>query len=200
MDNLIPLPQPFFKGGVSVEEALLRRRSVRSLSPSPIGLNELAQLLWSAQGITHPDGFRTSPSAGALYPLEVYAVCYSVSGLEMGVYHYSPFYHSLTVKALGDFRKDMVSYALGQEWSGSGAVCFVINAVYERTTAKYGERGIRYADMEGGHSAQNLLLQATALGLAGVPIGAFYDNQIRKLVKAGSKEYPLYLIPIGRVL
>jgi len=199
MEKIITLPSPSFNTGIPLEQALLHRRSIREFSKEPLNIGEVSQMLWAAQGITHFEGFRTAPSAGALYPLEVYLVCGDVTGLERGIYHYIPHSHELSMKLQGDFRNELFNAALGQSWVFDGAVCFVITGVYDRTTRKYGSRGIRYVDMEAGHTAQNLLLQATALGLGGVTVGAFYDNHVRRIIDVGADEFPLYLIPVGRL-
>ena len=196
--EILPLPEPVFDSSYSIEKALLNRRSLREFSDKPLNLKEISQLLWAAQGITHFEGFRTAPSAGALYPLEIYAVYGNVKEIDSGIYHYNPFRHEIALKKGGDYREELFHASLGQEWVKECAVCFVITGVYDKTTRKYGSRGIRYVDMEAGHAAQNLLLQATALGIGGVTVGAFYDNQVRKILDVGADEFPLYLIPSGK--
>jgi SagB-type dehydrogenase family enzyme len=196
--EVIDLPQPQYDSEVSLEQSLLERRSVRSYSGQPLTLQEISQMLWAAQGITDPAGFRTAPSAGGLYPLELYIVAGDVEDLAAGVYHYQPDGHQLAKTADGDKRAELSKVALEQEWVEEGAVDFVFTAVYERTTGKYGERGIRYVHMEAGHAAQNLCLQATALGLGAVTVGAFYDDRVSQLLNLPANEQPLYVIPVGR--
>ena len=196
--EVIVLPEPVFDSDFSIEKALMKRRSVREYSDKPLAIDEISQLLWATQGITHFEGFRTAPSAGALYPLEVYVATGNVKNLKPGIYKYNPFKHELLKIKSGDFRKDLSHAALGQEWVENGSVCFVITGVYDRTTRKYGSRGIRYVDMEAGHAAQNLLLQATALDIGCVTVGAFYDNHVRRILGIGTEEFPLYLIPAGK--
>lgn len=194
----IKLTQPNLKGKLSLEEVLSKRRSIRDYKNEEISFEDFSQLLWSLQGITDRlNGLRTAPSAGALYPLEIYAVVGNVKGLKAGVYKYFPFSHSIKKVLDGDKRKDLANSALGQESIIEGAVSFVITAVYSRTTKKYSQRGERYVIMEVGHAAQNLLLQATALDLGAVPIGAFYDNKVKSLLKLDEEE-PLYIIPVGK--
>lgn len=194
----IKLTQPNLKGKLSLEEVLSKRRSIRDYKNEEISFEDFSQLLWSIQGITDRlNGLRTAPSAGALYPLEIYAVVGNVKGLKAGVYKYFPFSHSIKKVLDGDKRKDLANSALGQESIIEGAVSFVITAVYSRTTKKYSQRGERYVIMEIGHAAQNLLLQATALDLGAVPIGAFYDNKVKSLLKLDEEE-PLYIIPVGK--
>ncbi|KYH36386.1 MAG: nitroreductase [Candidatus Hecatellales archaeon B24] len=198
----LSLPQPRLKGEVTVEEAIASRRSRRKYSEKPLELWELGQLLWAAQGITEPNlKFRAAPSAGATYPLEVYveAGSGSVKGLQAGVYHYKPENHSISMVKPGDFHGELRSAALGQEWVGRAAVNLVICAVYERTTGRYGERGrIRYVHMEAGHAGENIYLQAEALGLATVAVGAFYDEQVSALLSLPENHKPLYIYPVGR--
>ncbi|MHC1586692.1 MAG: SagB/ThcOx family dehydrogenase [Candidatus Hecatellaceae archaeon] len=186
---------------MSVEEAIAGRRSIRSYSGEPLEVWELGQLLWAAQGITDPKrGFRAAPSAGATYPLEIYVVVSEggVSGLRPGIYHYSPSEHSLKLVKLGDFSGELCAAALGQPWVGEASVNLVICAVFERTTSRYGERGVRYVYMEAGHVGENIYLQAEALGLGTVAIGAFYDDQVHKILEAPEDHRPIYIYPVGR--
>jgi SagB-type dehydrogenase family enzyme len=177
-ETAIELPEPRHDSDVSIEQSLLQRRSVRSYTGEPLTLQELSQLLWAAQGITDPRGFRTAPSAGALYPLEVYVVVGDVQDLTPGVYRYEPHEHQLVSIIEGDKRVELADAALAQGCVKEGAVAIVFTAVYERTTRKYGDRGIRYVHIEAGHAAQNLCLQATAMDLGVVAIGAFYDEEV----------------------
>lgn len=190
-EEVITLPAPRQQGPLSLEEALARRRSVREYGPRPLTWEEIGQLLWAAQGITSPQGFRTAPSAGALYPLEVYVV------LPEGVYHYLPQAHQLRRTAAGDRRAALGDAAVRQRPVYEAPAVFVIAGVYQRTAAKYGQRAERYVHLEAGHAAQNLLLQAVALDLGAVTIGAFYDDQVRAVLGLSADETPLYLIPVG---
>jgi SagB-type dehydrogenase family enzyme len=192
------LPEPRYDSKVSLEESLLQRRSIRSYTGQPLTLQEVSQLLWAAQGITDPGGLRTAPSAGALYPLELYVVVGDVQDLAPGIYHYEPDGHQLVKIIDGEKRAELASAALGQSCVKEGAVVFVFTGVYERTTDKYGDRGIRYVHIEVGHAAQNLCLQATAMDLGAVTVGAFSDEQITRLLNLSEKEQPLYIIPVGR--
>jgi SagB-type dehydrogenase family enzyme len=196
--EVIKLPEPQYDSDVSLEQSLLERRSVRDYAGEPLTLQEISQLMWAAQGLTDPRGFRTAPSAGGLYPLELHIVVGDVEDLLPGVYRYQPDGHQLVKTADGDKRAELAQAALEQEWVEEGAVDFVFTAVYERTTGKYGQRGIRYVHMEAGHAAQNLCLQATALGLGAVTIGAFYDKEVSRLLNLPADEEPLYVIPVGR--
>lgn len=186
------LPPPARQGKLSLEEALRRRRSVRDFTDQRLDDATIGQLLWAAQGTTHRDGGRTAPSAGALYPLELYAATAD------GLFHYEPGTHGLTRRAPRDVRGVIARSALGQEAVREAPLVIVVAAVYERTSGKYGGRAERYVHMEAGHAAQNVLLQATALGLGAVPVGAFDDGALARALALGDRERPLYLIPVGR--
>jgi len=196
---IISLPEPKHNSGVSLEQTLLLRRSVRSYKLEPLSLEETSQLLWAAQGVNDVRGFRTAPSAGALYPLEIYVIAGNVQGLSQGVYHYVPDKHELLKVADGDKRHELAGAALSQRPVSEGAIDLVFSAVYSRTTAKYGERGVRYVHIEVGHAGQNVCLQATALGLGSVTIGAFNDELVTKLLNMTQEEKPLYIISVGRI-
>ncbi|ASJ13445.1 SagB/ThcOx family dehydrogenase [Thermococcus thioreducens] len=194
--DVIALPEPRLESEISVEEAIARRRSIRSYRDEPVTLRQLSQLLWAAQGITaQRTKFRASPSAGATYPFEVYVVAGNVEGLAPGVYRYDPFNHTLVSVKPGDYRKALQDAALDQRWVGDAPLSLVLVAFYERTTSRYGERGIRYVHMEAGHIGQNIYLQATALGLGTVAVGAFYDEQVAEIL--GTDGAPLYIFPVG---
>ena len=193
------LPEPNKTSKTSIEEAILKRRSVRDYKDEQLTLKEISQILWSSQGITDSAaGHRTAPSAGALYPLEIYLVVRKVEGLDAGVYHYLPNGHKLEKILEGDFITQLASAALGQSFIKNAAASLVISGVYDRTTKRYDERGIRYVHMEAGHAAQNVYLQVESLGLGTVTAGAFSDDEVKKLLKLGIEETPLYIMPIGR--
>jgi SagB-type dehydrogenase family enzyme len=194
----IVLPSPLAGGRVAIEAVLGERRSVREYVDAPVTRAQLAQLLWAAQGISGPDGLRVAPSAGALYPLEVLAVAGRVAGLPSGVWRYEPRPHALTLAIEGDRRRELGRAALGQSCVADAAVVIVLAAVYRRTTGKYGERGRRYVHMEVGHAAQNVCLQAVALDLGTVVVGAFEDAEVKRVVGLARDEEPLALIPVGR--
>ena len=194
---LIELPQPQRMGTISVEQALQSRRSIRSFKPQALTLHELSQLLWAAQGVTGVR-FRTAPSAGALYPLEVYVAVGNVEGLDAAVYRYDPTAHALSEVRKGDVRKSLSRAAYWQKCAGAGAIAIVFSAVYERTTGKYGERGIRYVHMEAGHAAENVYLQAEALGLGTVVVGAFMDSWVKRVLHMKGDERPLSIMPVGK--
>jgi SagB-type dehydrogenase family enzyme len=197
-NEIVTLPEPAYDSDFSLEQALLHRRSIRSYDDDALTLAELGQLLWAAQGVTDPSGMRTAPSAGALYPLEVFVVVGNVAGLPAGVYKYRPGSHTLVRLLDGDRRSELSKAALSQAYVQQGAIDIVITAVYARVTGKYGERGIRYTHLEAGHAAQNVCLQVTALGLGTVTIGAFDDADVKNILGAADDEEPLYIMPVGR--
>lgn len=174
-------------------DAMSRRGSVRDLSPDPLTDGELAALLWSAQGVSTPSGARTVPSAGALYPLEMYVVTADE------VLHYLPDTSSVEVRFDPD-AKERVADAVSDTPASRAYALVVITGVPDRITGKYSDRGIRYMWMEAGHAAQNLLLAAAALGLGAVTIGAFDDSGMADALGLSDAEVPLYLIPVGRPL
>jgi len=186
------LPAPQTNGGMTVAEALARRRSVRDFADRRVPIEALSQLCWAAQGITDcSQGLRTAPSAGALYPLTVFVVTAE------GVDEYQPAGHSLRRVRSGDVRDRLRESADSQSWVSAAPLCLVISTDVSRTAAKYGGRAERYCLLEAGHSAQNVLLQATALGLTGVPVGAFDDQQVSATLRLPPNLRPLYLLPLG---
>lgn len=191
--NAVQLPEPSLEGDVSVEETIQRRRSVRSFRPDALDKEKISQLLWSAQGVTEVGrGLRAAPSAGATYPLELYLVS------EDGVYNYAPDGHALEPVKPGDARSSLARAALGQGFVAQAPVSIVVAAVYERTAGRYGtERGERYVHIEAGHAAQNIHLQAVALGLGSVPVGAFDDAGVSEVLSLPEHHAPVYIIPVG---
>jgi SagB-type dehydrogenase family enzyme len=199
--SLIHLPEPERKGTVSLEEAIDRRRSVRDFQSQPLTLNQLSQLLWAAQGITdNGEQHRTAASAGATYPLELIVACGQDGAGEMaaGIYRYNVAEHSLSRYHSGDIRQALADAASRQEYISQVPLNIVISALYERTIGKYSTRGVRYVHMEAGHVSQNIYLQAAALGLATVAIGAFHDEQVREVLHLEKEIRPLYIMPVGK--
>ena len=194
----VVLPEPRFESHTSLEQSLLERRSVRTYLPEPLELAQVSQLLWAAQGITGPDGLRTSPSAGALYPLEIYMLAGNVNSLAPGIYRYLPEPHALVQVAGGDQRPALHAAALEQDAILEAAAVIIISAVPDRTRNKYGDRGERYVHMEVGCVSQSIYLQAGALDLGTVFIGAFDDEAVRELLGAGEEQDPLGLMPVGK--
>lgn len=185
---------------MSLEEAIARRRSVRRFRGEPLSLSQLSQALWAAQGITDARGLRAAPSAGATYPLEVFVFVGrgGVEGLAEGIYHYNVKNHSLHLHEGGDQRGELASAALNQEFIAQAPVDIVLCALYERTSRGYGRRAERYVPMEVGHVGQNVSLQAVALGLATVMVGAFEDERVSILMDLAEEVKPLYIIPLGK--
>jgi SagB-type dehydrogenase family enzyme len=183
---------PVASAATPLDDAIRRRRSVRAFDSRALSQEHLGQLCWAAQGITEPAlGRRAAPSAGALYPLEVYLV------LPSGLFHYEPRGHRLRRIDGSDRRAALARAALGQDAVRGAAVDIVITAVVSRTHSKYGSRAERYAQLEAGHAAQNVLLEATALGLGAVPVGAFDDGAVRAVIGASADEAPLYILAVG---
>ena len=185
------LPEPVLEGDKSLENVILGRRSNRNLSRD-ITDEEISQILWAAQGITSKEGLRTVPSAGALYPLEIYLLS------SKGVFRYLPSGHEIEAVRERDARRDVANAALQQRFISKAPLVVVISAVFERVTRVYGKRGRRYVHVEVGHAAQNILLQATALELKTTPVGAFDDKSVREAIDSPLDHAPLYIIAIGR--
>lgn len=196
--EVIKLPEPKHDGSVSIEKALGERRSIRDFWNQPLALADISQLLWAAQGVTAPEGYRTAPSAGALYPLEVYLVAGKVDGLPPGIYKYRPQGHEMVRTEEGDRRSELCGAALSQNAVKYAPAVIVIAAVYERTSRKYLGRAKQYVHMEVGHAAQNVCLQGVSLDIGTVVIGAFHDDDVKKVMSLPEREEPLYIIPCGR--
>ncbi len=189
------LPQPTVKGTMSLEEAIALRRSAREFDGGKLTDNEISQILWSAQGITDKvHGFRAAPSAGATFPLEVYLAD------SAGVFHYLPREHALELVATGDKRRQLSRAAYDQPWVASASAVVVLAAVVARTGGRYGERALMYVHMEAGHAAQNIHLQAVALGLGSVPVGAFDEAEASGALALPKGHHPLYFVPVGRLV
>ncbi|MBU1225803.1 MAG: SagB/ThcOx family dehydrogenase [Actinobacteria bacterium] len=192
-ESKIRLPAPNTDSGVAIEKVMQERRSHRTFAMTPLEPAELGQLLWAAQGVTETSGKRTAPSAGALGPLEVFVVTAE------GVTHYLPDEHGLETRATGDRRNALSSAAADQEMVAKAPAVLVITGILSRTAWKYGgDRAWRYVNLEAGHASQNVLLMATAMGLAGVPVGAFDDNAVMDVLGLPADHRPLLLLPLGR--
>ena len=207
--TIIKLPSPQLKGKVSLEETILRRRAVRRYRREPLDLSQLSQILWSAQGITGTREFRAAPSAGATYPLEIFVFVgkqgviaseakQAPEELQAGIYHYEADSHSLSLHKLADLRPDLARATLDQEFIIDAPVDIVICALYHRTSYRYGRRGERYVHIEVGHVGENIHLQAVALGLATVEVGAFHDEEVREVLGVEEQIKPLYIMPLGK--
>lgn len=199
------LPLPKFSSNIMLEKAIACRRSIRDYLDKPITVDALSMLLWAAQGITEFNyGFRTCPSAGGTYPIEIYVVvgkdCVLIEEgkyLPEGSYKYYCKTHSIKMVKGQDLRESLCKASLGQYWVRDARVNIVVCAVYDRTTGRYGDRGYRYVYMEDGHVGQNIYLMASALKLGTVAIGAFYNDEVRNVIGAQDNEDPLYVMPVG---
>lgn len=200
------LPSPKTDGGISVERALNDRRSRRNFTDTAVPAEELSQILWAAYGVTSPQpgrpaqrgGLRTAPSAGALYPFEIYVLVGNVEGIEPGVYKYISEEHKIVRTIVADLREELSKAALGQLQVRNAPAVIFYSAIFERMTKKYGDRGReRYVCMDLGHSAQNIYLQAESLGLGTCAIGSFSDDEVARILQLPENEEPLYIMPIG---
>jgi SagB-type dehydrogenase family enzyme len=209
--TIVKLPSPRGKGNVSLEETILKRRSVRKYRRGPLDLSQLSQILWSAQGATGTTGMRAAPSAGATYPLEIFVVVgkqgvlipeskQTPEELAAGIYHYDVDSHSLSLHKLADLRPDLARATLDQEFIIQAPVDIIICALYHRTSYRYGRRGERYVHIEVGHVGENIHLQAVALGLATVEVGAFDDEEVSKVLGLEEQIKPLYIMPLGKAM
>lgn len=198
----IQLPDPRFRG-MPLEEAIKKRRSIRNYSPEKMNMGQASQLLFAAQGITgkiYGHHLRTAPSAGALYPFEIYVFIMNVEGIERGMYHYAVREHALELVKKGVFRSELTAAGLEQDMLGTADITFVLSAIFDRVRHKYKERGFRYVYMEAGHISQNIALQSVSLGLGSVSVGAFIDDKINQLIGIdGRKESAIYLHAVGTV-
>ncbi len=206
--TVVKLPDPARDGRISVEKTLAERRSVRQYASAPLTLADVSQLLWSAYGVTKPvpnvpmlrGGLKTAPSAGALYPLELYVVAGNVTNLAPGVYRYRPESHDLVLVSGGDKRQALFEAAGEQACVKSAPASIVYSAVFSRNTGKYGKRGReRYVCMDLGHSAENVYLQCGSLGLGTCAIGAFINADLKRVIGMTKAEEPLYIMPVGRL-
>jgi SagB-type dehydrogenase family enzyme len=196
-DVAVALPSPRLDGAVSVERALALRRSVREFADRPLPLTAVSQLLWAAQGVTDARGLRTAPSAGAIHPLEVILVAGRVSGLAAGSYRYEPRQHRLLPIETGDLRERIAAAALDQTWVAEAPAILVLTAEVERSARRYAERAPRYVQMEVGHAAQNVYLQAVALELATCTVGAFRDARLKQVLGLSAGVDVFALLPVG---
>lgn len=200
--SVVKLPNPDLRGQMSVEEAIMNRRSVREYTNQSLDLKDVSQLLWAAQGITDSEkNFRAAPSSGRTYPLEVYLVVGKggVNGLEEGLYHYNPQNNQLEKLLNGDKRFDLAKAANGQSWVSQAPVNIVITGDYQRTINKYGNNNLstRFVHLEAGHAGENIFLEATARGLVTVSLGSFDDKAVKTLLNLPVEENTLYIFPVG---
>jgi SagB-type dehydrogenase family enzyme len=197
--EVVKLPAPAFKGAISVEEALKQRRTVRRFASRGLDLKQVGQILWAADGLSDPRGYRTAASAGATFPMEIYLVVgeRGVAGLAAGVYRYRPEDHSLGLVSKGEARHAVARASLHQTWMAEALVMVVIAAEYGRCTARYGQRGVMYTHIEAGHVGTNVFLQAEALGLGAGIVGAFDDKGLAQALKLPGHHEPLLVMPVG---
>lgn len=199
----ILLHPPEQRDGKPMLEMIAQRRSHREFFRQPITLPELSQLIWATQGITERAwgyDLRATPSAGALYPIETYVVVNRVNGLNPGIYHLNVKEYQLIFLKEGNFGEDLSNAGLGQEMLEEASCVFVWTAMVARSKWKYRERAYRYIYMDAGHIGQNLYLAATAMNLGCCTVGAFFDEEIDKLIGVdGKEEISVYLGAVGRI-
>ncbi|MBL7073533.1 MAG: SagB/ThcOx family dehydrogenase [Candidatus Omnitrophica bacterium] len=200
-ESVVKLFQPRYEGSVSVEEAIMERRSVRDFARAPLTMKEISQILWASggatlDGITGPT--RAYPSAGAIYPLEIYLIAGDVTGLEPGIYRYDWKSHSLVLHKEGDFRDILARAASNQRMIQEAPATIVVASSYKKVERRYGERGaLRYVSMDAGHLGQNVHLQTQSIGLGTVMVGAFTDDKVAEIIDL-KDEVPIYMMPVGK--
>jgi SagB-type dehydrogenase family enzyme len=193
----IKLPAPRSDGGMPLEAAMAKRRSVREFKPESISIRELSQLLWAAQGVTGPKGQRTAPSAMAKYPLSIYIVPARVDGLAPGLYRYKADGHEL--ETVGpDKRAAVLETVPKQTALQQAAVVFIVAMNYQKSAQNVTEQTRRYVHMETGLAAQNLLLEAVALKLGSVVVGGINAEAVRKAANLPEAEEVMCALPVGR--
>ena len=194
------LPDPQTDGAISLEKTIKTRRTIRSFTSQQLTLDQFSQLLWAAYGTTEDRGYkRAAASAGALYPMDIYAVIgeNGVKGINAGVYHYEPIGHSVSLVLHSDHSKEVARASLGQMWMARAPLNLVITAEYVRITGRYGDRGVRYAMIEAGHIGQNIFLQAEAVGLGAGIVGAYRDEDVIMALGIPRSHEPLLIMPVG---
>lgn len=200
VSKLCFLPRPS-KIDVPFSEVVSKRASCRTYIPRKISVQDLSNILWMGYGIREKKGnfyFGNAPSAGALYPLDIYVAIFHVATLENGIYRYNAYQNALEMIKKGDFSRELINGCLGQSFVGSGAFTALISAVFRRNMRKYGERGVRYIFIDAGHVVQNMILTAESLSLGACPVGAFFDNELNEIIGLdGEEETIIYLLSIG---
>ena len=191
MSEIITLPEPNKDGSMSLEKAIAVRRSRRKFSPQLLTLEQIGQLTWSAQGRDTAGRYRTAPSAGATYPLELFVLTAD------GLFHYLPAKHAIEKLTGQDLRAELAAAAWGQEFIEAAPLTLLFAAEFTRTTNHYGKRGVRYVYMEAGHAAQNVHLQAESLGLGSVAVGAFDDSAVSDVLSLPENLEPVYMVTVG---
>ncbi|MCB4790923.1 MAG: SagB/ThcOx family dehydrogenase [Elusimicrobia bacterium] len=189
---MISLPDPKLTGDISLEEAISKRRSSRNFVNNDLTMEQVSQILWSAQGLTDKlNKYRAAPSAGSRYPMEIHVLTAT------GMFHYHPAKHALEQLRSEDIRPKLIQAALGQKFIAEAGLILIISAFPEKILSRYGDKGMRYIYQESGHIAQNVHLQAVAAGLIAVPIGAFTEDALKAAIDLPDELRPLYIIPVG---
>lgn len=194
----IALPAPSKDGKISVEKALQERRSIRRYKDTPLSLGIVSQIMWAAYGTNNERGFKTTPSAGAIYPLEFYVAIGKVEGIKSGLYKYNSLLHKLILIKSGDLRKDLSEACLGQNCIKSASFIVIFTAAFENIKLRYGNRGVQYTHNEVGHAGQNIYLQAVSLNVGTVAVGAFVEEKVKAVLGLKENQSVLYLMPVGQ--
>jgi len=200
----IALPPPRRSGPCGLESLMWRRRTLRDYGPEPLSLSDLGQLLWAGGGLAEEEGKCIVPSAGALYPLRLFAAARQVEDLAAGLYSYEPAVHALALRRSGDFSGEIEAAGIGlQPWLATAPAVLIVAGNralmvdHFRPQPPEGARGLRYLAMEAGAAGQSIALQATALELGTVYVGGFDDNRVSDLLNLSDEEDPLALIAVG---
>jgi SagB-type dehydrogenase family enzyme len=194
----VALPRAAPLPDLSVGQALAQRRSLRTYRDRPLTAQELAWVVGAATAVTSGSGYRTAPSAGALYPIETYVAANRVEGIAPGLYHVDVRAQALELVRSGSVAGDLELAGLGQEFLRHAPAVLVLTGVFQRTRWKYHERHYRYVCWEGGHVAQNVYLAAEAAALGACVVGSFFDRPLNELLRLdGKHEAALGLVAIG---
>ena len=200
--KIIELPSPEFSTSIRFWDAIINRKSIRNFSNKPVTKMELSQLLYGMAGITRSFqgfAFRTTPSAGGLFPIEIYPAINNVIDVNQGLYHYNISSHTLELLKEGDYRREVAEGCLGQRMAYKSAINFIWTAMIERSKWKYLQRCYRYIYLDAGHIGQNFYLVAEALGLGACTIGAIFDDELNKLLEIdGNSETSIYVGVVGK--
>ncbi len=193
----IKLPNPKLKSKISLEEAIIRRKSLRAYTKSPLSLKEISQLLFAGQGLLK-ESRRTTPSAGAFYPIEIYLSALRITGLFSGLYQYLPNGHKLKKITSANRMAKLAEAAFGQIWVKNASAVIIICGDFKKTTGKYQDKGRDFVTMEAGHAAQNISLQAAALNLGILCVGGFNEEEVKKTLNIEKNKKVFYLMPVGK--
>jgi SagB-type dehydrogenase family enzyme len=196
----LALPPPHAET-LTLDQCLHQRKSIRRYASRPLTTSQLSYLLWAVSGVQRSMGdfhFRPAPSAGALYPIETYIIVNNVNGIPKGLYHYAIQPHALEELKTGDLAKEIVNAAQGQKMHADASLVFIWTAIAKRSAFRYHDRAHRYIYLDAGHIAQNLALAAVGLGLGSCQVGAYFDDEVNRLIDVnGTDESVIYMSVVG---